>query len=802
MDAIRRDDPELAAELEGLLSEHDRSIPIRIEAALGPDADGTLGCADHSGRRIGPYRLVRILGRGGMGQVYLAERIDGQFEHQVALKLMNRSIPDSESRNRFLAERQILARLDHPNIARLLDGGVAEDGSPYLVMERVRGLPITEYCDQHALGIRERLDLFIQVCLAVEAAHNRLVVHRDLKPSNILVDADGRVRLLDFGIAKLLDPQYGDLTPQTRTGMYLLTPEYASPEQVSGATLTTASDVYSLGLLLYVLLTGVSAQPVDDPSPVGIHRAVCERRPLTPSQAVLADGPPTPPERSLVRGRLSPTRLARRLEGDLDTIVEMSIRKEPERRYRSAVEIADDIKRHLARRPVNARPDTLGYRASRFVSRHRAAVLAGATVLLSLSGSLTAALYGLNQARAAERRAAAEAASSRRLADFMVGLFSSADPTTAQSQVITARSLLDRGAERIEHELANRTGPTNDITVAIGQAYYQLGEYEQSIRILTNALELLPPDDAKLRAEVLMHLSIPLMRSGDFDGSVKAARDAVECVETLTDADPALRAEASSILGQRLFEVRRAAEAVEPLRRAVAFHRMSASPSWRQMALDIEFLGHAVFDTEDQDAGLELLNESAAILASKVGDPAAEANGRTRLALRQIAAGRIDEAELNLRRALDRATAAAVNGHHEEIQDAELALATLAETRGDQYAAADHLAAAFEQSVAVWGRDHPKVAMVRLRRGKLLLEMGRFDEAIEELRQGRETLAERFSGHAAHLAAFDLPLARALAARGRIDEAAEIAGRVAAMTDTRYAASAAELLSSLDGSSR
>ncbi len=327
-------------------------------------------------RRIGPYRLLGVLGRGGLSTVYLAERADEQFRMQVALKLLRRGMESHDLLRRLRQERQILASLDHPNIARLFDGGSTQEGLPYFVMERIDGEPIDSYCDRLELSVEQRLALFRQVCEAVHYAHQNLVVHRDLKPSNILVTTDGVPKLLDFGIAKLLRPATNDdadgeelavTAPQER----MLTPAYASPEQLSGQTLTTATDIYSLGVLLYRLLTGRLPYELPAGQPRELERIVCEVEPTKPS---LGDSPP---------------RLRRRLAGDLDNIVLKALRKEPERRYNSVAQLGEELSLHLRGMPVAARPATLGYRLAKFVHRHRTAVTATAAVLLVLAGLAT-----------------------------------------------------------------------------------------------------------------------------------------------------------------------------------------------------------------------------------------------------------------------------------------------------------------------------------------------------------------------------------------------------------------------------
>jgi Tol biopolymer transport system component len=358
-------DPDLRREVASLLDYSGAGLPsadaaiasAAAAAAREPDPDERL-----IGTRLGPYRVEAIAGHGGMGAVYRASRDDAEFRQQVAIKLVRVAAESPETLRRFRQERQILARLSHPNIARLLDGGSTPDGVPYLVMEFIEGEPITAWCDRHSLGVEDRLRLFLRVCEGVEFAHRDLVVHRDLKPANILVAKDGTPKLLDFGIAKLLEPG-AETEPATLTGL-MMTPEYASPERVRGEPASTAADVYSLGLILYELLTGKKAQPMSGFTPDAIAGVICRTEPPAPA-------------------RLKP-----QLAGDLDHIIRMAIRKEPERRYASAGLLAGDLQRHLEGRPVRARPDTVGYRAAKFLHRNRFAAVAGALITVTLGGGL------------------------------------------------------------------------------------------------------------------------------------------------------------------------------------------------------------------------------------------------------------------------------------------------------------------------------------------------------------------------------------------------------------------------------
>ncbi len=364
------------AQNEGFLEE-----PLLFDAAFLP-------AGEQAGRLVGRYRLEREIGRGGMGSVYAAVRADEVYKQEVAVKLVWPGPDAAGVEQRFWQERRILAALNHPNIARLLDGGATEDGQLYLVMEYVAGVPITQYCEELKLSIAERLKLFRSVCAAVAHAHQHLVIHRDLKPPNILVAEDGAVKLLDFGIAKLLTPETDDASgPLTRTGLHLLTPEYASPEQVRGDEVTTASDVYSLGVLLYELLTGHRPYQFKSPAFGEIARVICEEEPERPSADI------KPADQSL----------SRILRGDLDQITLKALRKEPERRYQSAAQLSDDIQRHIDGEPVVARPATLRYRATKYVNRHKAFTAAAAVFLLALTVGLIVALWQLRVSRERER---------------------------------------------------------------------------------------------------------------------------------------------------------------------------------------------------------------------------------------------------------------------------------------------------------------------------------------------------------------------------------------------------------------
>jgi serine/threonine protein kinase/predicted negative regulator of RcsB-dependent stress response len=392
-------DEELKREVESLLKSHHHAGTFFDDADLffSSDSFGQDGREEVAGQVIDHYRILREIGRGGMGAVLLAERADAEYEKKVAIKLIKRGMDTDSVLRRFRTERQILASFDHPNIARLFDGGTTRDGLPYFVMEYVEGIPIDRYCNDKQLTIRERLNVFLQVCAAVNYAHHHTVIHRDIKPSNILLTAEGIPKLLDFGIAKILQEGDGAQPLATLTGLRLMTPEYASPEQVRGEPVTTASDVYSLGVVLYELLTGSSPYRFTSRAPRDVERAITEQEPTRPSTVIAGDKNPH-----------SKLRNSKLLRGDLDNIALMALRKEPGRRYQSVEQFSEDIRRYLESRPVQARQDTVGYRTAKFIRRNKVAVAAGLLVLLTLVGGIIATSWEARRARLEEAIAKAE----------------------------------------------------------------------------------------------------------------------------------------------------------------------------------------------------------------------------------------------------------------------------------------------------------------------------------------------------------------------------------------------------------
>jgi non-specific serine/threonine protein kinase/serine/threonine-protein kinase len=471
-DFVRRacDDPELSAEVASLLAAHrdDSFLEAPAAAQLSPewpeweDGRGEDGAGQAaSPARVGPYAIVRLIGRGGMGAVYLARR-DDDFERQVALKVIKRGMDSDAIVRRFRTERQILAQLEHEGIARLLDGGTTADGLPFMVMEHIEGAPVTAYCEARRATVRERLALFVKICAAVQYAHQNLVIHRDLKPANILVTADGRPKLLDFGIAKILGPDGAEGVLPTVTSMRVLTPEYASPEQTMGRLVGTASDVYALGVVLYELLTGRRPYRLTAQTPDAVARAVCEQEPERPSAAAAT------PERR------------RELRGDLDAIILKALEKDPAQRYSSSEAIGEDVVRYLAGRPVEARPVSRVVRATRFVRRHRLGVAAAAAVAITVSAALVVTTWQWSVARAERARAESERTrAERRFNDVraLAGsfLFEFGDAIHDLEGALPARQLVvKRGVEYLEG-LAQEAGPDPKLRLELARAYERLG---------------------------------------------------------------------------------------------------------------------------------------------------------------------------------------------------------------------------------------------------------------------------------------------------------------------------------------
>lgn len=492
-------DIELRREVEELLAV-DAGSEERLKKAIGGAVTEVVhGQHDRLiGTVIGAYKITGVLGYGGMGTVYHAERADSHFQQRVAIKLVQQMAVHPQLRSRLRAERQILASLDHPYIARLLDGGETPDGIPYLVIEHVDGKTIDAYCDEHRLGVQQRLELFEKVCAAVDYAHRNLVVHRDLKPANILVTADGTPKLLDFGIAKLLNPDPAWSTVAvTRVQDRLLTPEHASPEQVLGRTITIASDVYSLGVLLYELLCGRSPYANQNSTPLALERAICNADPPRPS-ALFRSGKDKAQGGTdgfdaigtAAKRGVAIERLRRQLGGDIDEIVLKTMRKEPEQRYATAAQLADDLRRHRIGDAVLARQGGRRYRAAKFLRRNALSVGLVGVVIVALA-TFSVAMW-IQTARLAEQRDRAdrERDTANQVSGFLVDIFGAADPFRTEGQDLSVREVLESGAERIQKELGDQPEVRARMLESIGFAFERQGQHARAVPLLEQALQI------------------------------------------------------------------------------------------------------------------------------------------------------------------------------------------------------------------------------------------------------------------------------------------------------------------------
>lgn len=472
LEALHARDPKLAPLVEQLLSEHAQleREGFLDHAAIAPDAIRLRG------QKFGAYTLREPIGEGGMGSVWLAERSDGRFERRVAIKFLGLSVAAGDGAERFAREGKFLGQLAHPHIAELIDAGVGPAGEPYLVLEYVEGEPIDAYCDRHELDVRARLRLFLGVLHAVAAAHAHLIVHRDLKPSNVLVREDGAVKLLDFGIAKLLEDASapGGAALRTLAGG-ALTPRYAAPEQLTGGAITTATDVYSLGVMLYLLLTGQHPVGSDAQSTVQLVKAIVDTEPPRASDVASTDA------RLAARRGASPEKLRRELRGDLDTILGKALKKNPQERYASVAALAGDLRRYLSHQPITARPDQLAYRARKYARRHRLGVAIAAALVLLLAG------FSLIQAREL-RRITRERDRADRIAEFMSGIFKLSDPNEHAGQAVTARDILDKAADDIHGNLGQDPELRAQMLHVMGRAYLNLGLFSRAERLFREGI--------------------------------------------------------------------------------------------------------------------------------------------------------------------------------------------------------------------------------------------------------------------------------------------------------------------------
>jgi serine/threonine protein kinase/tetratricopeptide (TPR) repeat protein len=780
-------DPTCRADVEELLRLATEPSPLLQPAALAPELlRAVLGQTDLLPRgtltideRVGVWRVLREIGRGGMGTVYLVGRADGQFDQKGALKLVRAALGSDEIALRLRRERRILASLTHANIARLLDGGQTEDGRPFLVTEYVEGHPIDRYCDDQRLTIDQRLDLFLRVCSGVQHAHRKLVVHRDIKPSNIMVAADGDVKLLDFGIARLLTATDGDEDALTQPVMRILTPEYASPEQVRGEPVAIASDVYQLGLLLYELLTGHKAQTIGGTSPAAMEQAICAATPVRPSVRVAAS-----PDVAAARG-LSPAALVRKLSGDLDTIVLCAVRKEPDRRYASVGELSADVERYRMGMPVRAQIDSFGYRARKFVARRRTALIWSAAFLVIAATALPAIV--------SERlRTAREAARAEQVETLLADMFAFANPRAA-AQPPKAVHYVDHAASLVRSELEGEPRSQSRLLMVIGEVYNALGYYEASIRAVEQSLALrraMFGDDSldvavalealgagehyaarytEAEANLREALRIRLQRQGSNDpdtiGTMIELGDLLHTRGRLLEAEQVLRDAAGTVrnAGQTkpldAFERDLLARAQRDLanvlrdrglfgesatlyRDAISvFREIHGEPNQQVAASQSYFARLLVMQSEFDDAENMLEHAVGVLRRIYDGEHPLVATALRELGYLRIEQGRFTEAETVLNEA-QRIQQQLLGSRHSLVPRTRAHQAELARRRGRTSSAVLLARQTLEEFDRLGMPDHPSAIDARTTLGEALIALGQHDAAARELRHALSS-AER-----------------------------------------------------------
>jgi len=707
-------------------------------ANVAPEQQGAKESGRGTGQKniqqVGPYRIIRELGRGGMGVVYLAERADGQFRKKMALKLVKRGMDTDEILHRFRHERQILATLEHPNIARLYDGGASADGRPYLVMEYIEGVPITEYCDRHRLTVAERLALFQTVCEGVQCAHQNLIVHRDLKPSNILVTDDGSVRLLDFGVAKLLQEQSEDDVPHTRPWMRLVTPDYAAPEQFTGNRITTATDVYALGILLYELLTGT--HPYKDGDGLNTFGI--------PDAAKLVESPVarvlrTDDSRVFDARKTTRRSLARRLSNDLENIVMTAMNPDPEHRYRSAEQLYRDIGLYMSGHPVTTRRQTSIYRFRKFVGRNKTAV---ASVSIIVVISILFGIFSWMQHRETARErdiAEYERDKALMLAGFMERLFDASNPYNPEPEridTLRAFELLQRGAETAENELAGRPDVQAQMFRSVGVAYRGMGRYEEADTYLSKSLELrksTPGVDVNDLLHSYADLGFLHYVQGRYAESEAILHLALELAQEHQDAGDIGLANIMHTLAVTLSARTRWDEAEPLFRQALEIRKRKFGPIHQEVAATQGALASLLTSTGKHEEAHALMRESVRVRRKLYGNNhPSVAIGLNNLAVELRSARRFEEAELAIREALE-INRTTLGDHHLYVtQNLEL-LGSILRFQGHLDAAEEKLSESIRRYRNYHGSDHPGLSIALFAYAGLQMALDRLDEAEEAL---------------------------------------------------------------------
>jgi len=737
------------------------------------------------GTRLGVYELTRLLGTGGMGAVFLAQRIDAEFQQQVAIKLVRNTLLSANITARLRAERQILASLQHPNIATLMDGGTAADGTPYLVMEYIDGMPIDTYCDREKLTVDQRLRMFLKVCSAVQCAHQNLIVHRDLKPTNILVNREGQPKLLDFGIAKLLDTHVHQRHANlTQHDMRMLTPAHASPEQILGDPITTSSDIYVLGVLLYELLCG--CRPFVFPANyrlIDLEHIVCASKPAPPSAMVSrVDRESSGFMQDLARCRnTTVTRLKRSLRGDLDNIVMMAMRREPARRYSSVEQLSNDVKHWLDGLPVIATRDSFRYRAGKFTRRY-ALPLAG--VGIAFAASVAFIIVLLVQSRhIARQRDAVELERNRaeQVSAFLLDLFRYADPEKARNNDLKARDLLDAGVKRIDDALGSQPALRATMLDTMGQVYSSLGIDNEASAALEKSLNLRLAQSGEERldvADVLVHLALVRISQSDNTQAITLAKRALNIQKKLLGDDAVELAKPLRVMSEAATNLGNFSDAEEYIYHALSLldshHQFNTVEKGNALAILALLKNYEYQEAESES----LYRYSLATLIPILGnDEPLVVQLRSEYASALESLGKFSEAQPILLESLTKKREMLGPTHVETINAVERY--GLFMTRKGDYASAQALLDdTLKTKIKLYGEQHINVAYTRVNLAILEFMRGNYTIADKQVRTALAIYSQSMQDDNVYVAAANMVLARVLVRLHRPDEAVTIQQRV------------------------
>lgn len=783
--SLAAQDPTLAADLRALLREPAKdweSLPARAGDLLSAVRGAEEAGPDLADRHIGPWRIVRVIGRGGMGVVYLAERADGKFEQQAAIKVMHWT-GGAHAMKRFRLEQQTLARLDHPSITRIFDSGMTEEGLPYFVMEWVAGMPITRAAEESGMSVRERVRLFIRLCEAVHSAHQRLVVHRDIKPDNVMLTPDGHVKVLDFGIAKWLTEDHD--ASLTQQGEGLLTPQYASPEQFLEQAITTSTDVYALGLLLHEILSGRPPYDLSGKSMTEQKRLVAEHDPARLSS------------------HAADPRRRRELAGDLERITARALHKDPARRYDSAAAMADDLRRFLDGLPVQATPDSLAYRASRFVRRHRGPVAIGALAVIAL---VAAAMTTAWQARVAARErdhARIEAARSEQIVDFLVSSLEQTNPYAENVGAVTMREFLEQSSSRIETELADQPDVRTKVYSTMSRVFVHVGEIRRGQHFAERAIQLADSvfGPTSLEAATARSHMARAVAHSSLDSAMIYEREALGALRGRRDRESRiLLANVLEDHGAHREQVGETDSSLALHREALAIRERLYDKPHGDLARSHHHLASLLANMGDPEAGSAF--EKAALLWKQTlgTDHPNHASTLNNWAAWLEREGRPDSARVLYERSLEisrRTLGAGSGGLATPLNN----LGRLELNRGQMEAARAHLAEAAGLLRGREGSDTP-LAGALMNLGLAAFLQDDYVTAEARYREGRALFEHRFGADHAYVAIADSYLGRTLWKQGRTAEAERRLARATTVLERHQPAMASRLVAALTWAGR